>query len=79
MPLGSVSAENILGRLGKWAESAPDVASVDRTSGIRVNLLDGSWVLVRPSGTEPKLRAIVEGTTRKRYEELQDMLNTTME
>lgn len=79
MPLGSVSAENILGRLGKWAESAPDVASVDRTSGIRVNLLDGSWVLVRPSGTEPKLRAIVEGTTRKRYEELQDMLNTIME
>ena len=39
-------------------------------SGIRLNLNDGSWVLVRPSGTEPKIRVVVEGQTEKRMKEL---------
>ncbi|HIP88472.1 MAG TPA: phosphoglucosamine mutase [Thermococcus paralvinellae] len=42
-------------------------------SGIRLNLKDGSWVLVRPSGTEPKIRVVVEGQTEKRMRELFDM------
>ncbi|MDK2853906.1 MAG: phosphopentomutase [Thermococcaceae archaeon] len=39
-------------------------------SGIRLNLKDGSWVLVRASGTEPKIRVVVEGVTEKRRDEL---------
>jgi phosphomannomutase len=33
---------------------------VDREYGVRVDRPDGSWVLVRPSGTEPYLRVYVE-------------------
>lgn len=49
------------------AESPPDtvdgmaVDSVDDTDGIKLVLEDGSWLLVRPSGTEPKIRIYAEG------------------
>ena len=51
------------------------VESVDETSGVRINFRDGSWVLVRPSGTEPKLRIIVEGTTQKLFNELDSLVS----
>lgn len=46
------------------------IEEVITISGMRLNLKDGSWVLVRPSGTEPKIRVVVEGITEKRKEEL---------
>ena len=46
------------------------VEEVITISGIRLNLKDDSWVLVRPSGTEPKIRVVVEGITEKKKEEL---------
>jgi len=36
------------------------VESVNRTDGFKILLADGSWLLVRPSGTEPKLRVYAE-------------------
>jgi phosphomannomutase len=53
-----------------------DIQSIDETSGIRVNFADGSWVLVRPSGTEPKLRIIVEGTSQNRFKELENAVDS---
>ncbi|AHF81041.1 phosphoglucosamine mutase [Thermococcus paralvinellae] len=47
-----------------------EIKEVLTISGIRLNLNDGSWVLVRPSGTEPKIRVVVEGQTEKRMKEL---------
>jgi phosphomannomutase len=35
-------------------------ATVDTDYGVRVDLPDGSWVLVRPSGTEPYVRVYAE-------------------
>jgi len=35
-------------------------ADVDTRHGVRVDLPDGSWILVRPSGTEPYLRLYAE-------------------
>ncbi len=35
-------------------------AAVDTDYGVRVDLPDGSWVLVRPSGTEPYVRVYAE-------------------
>ncbi|MGM0606569.1 MAG: phosphomannomutase, partial [Halobacteriota archaeon] len=45
--------------------SLPDVfaeATVDTEHGVRLELPDGSWVLVRPSGTEPYIRLYAEST-----------------
>ncbi|NJE08201.1 phosphoglucosamine mutase [Thermococcus sp. M39] len=50
-----------------------EIKEVLTISGIRLNLNDGSWVLVRPSGTEPKIRVVVEGQTEKRMKELFDL------
>jgi len=51
--------------------------SIDRTDGIRINRKD-SWVLVRPSGTEPLVRVFVESpdaeTARLFYEEILDLI-----
>ncbi len=51
------------------ADSAPNrlngesVARVDTTDGIKFYLSDQSWLLIRPSGTEPVLRIYAEART----------------
>jgi alpha-D-glucose phosphate-specific phosphoglucomutase len=45
------------------------VATVD---GFKLLLADGSWLLVRPSGTEPKLRVYAEAESRERVDALLD-------
>ncbi len=56
-----------------------DIQEVLTVSGIRVNFTDGSWILVRPSGTEPKVRIIIEGVTLKRFEKLKKFVVTTLQ
>ncbi len=51
--------------------SALNVRDVWNFDGIRANFEDGSWALVRPSGTEPKIRAYCEARERSRLEALQ--------
>jgi phosphomannomutase len=55
-------------------ESVAGVA-VDRVAtidGFKLLLADGSWLLVRPSGTEPKLRVYAEANSRERVDALLD-------
>jgi len=44
-----------------------DVTTVD---GFKIALADGTWLLVRPSGTEPRMRVYAEATSPERVEEL---------
>ncbi|MBU7018492.1 MAG: phosphoglucosamine mutase [Theionarchaea archaeon] len=57
----------------------PDIRDVATVSGIRINFSDGSWILVRPSGTEPKIRVIIEGVTPQKFELLRKFVNLTLD
>jgi phosphomannomutase len=46
------------------------VLTKDTLDGFRFNLADGSWLLIRFSGTEPLLRVYSEAATPERVEEL---------
>jgi phosphoglucomutase len=39
------------------------VARTDRTDGLKLIFDDGSWVLMRPSGTEPVVRVYTESSS----------------
>jgi phosphomannomutase len=48
------------------------VASVNTVDGFKIALEDSTWLLVRPSGTEPKMRIYAESGSPARTEELLD-------
>lgn len=58
------------------SETAPDaiaevpVTNVQTTDGIKYYLADGSWLLIRPSGTEPVLRVYAEAPNDERVRAL---------
>ncbi|MFT4923176.1 MAG: phosphomannomutase [Haloarculaceae archaeon] len=54
------------------AVAGVDVADVNTVDGFKIALADGTWVLVRPSGTEPKLRVYAEAGSEDRVAELLD-------
>ena len=65
--------------VGSYAENEyGEFSSVD---GVRVEV-EGGWFLIRPSGTEPKVRVTAEGETEERveevYEEATDILREAM-
>ena len=47
-----------------------EVERTDRTDGLKLIFGDGSWVLARPSGTEPVIRYYAEATSRQELEHL---------
>lgn len=53
-------------------ENISEVRDVLEIDGVRVNRKNGSWILVRTSGTEPKARLVIEGRTDKELEQLKE-------
>jgi len=53
-----------------------DVEKIIDIDGVRIERKNGSWVLVRVSGTEPKARVVIEGRS---LEELEDLKNKIVE
>jgi alpha-D-glucose phosphate-specific phosphoglucomutase len=52
------------------AVAGTTVDDVVTKDGFKLLLADGSWLLVRPSGTEPKLRVYAEGESEERVADL---------
>lgn len=61
--------ERVEAALGELAAAFPE-ARPDRLDGLRLDWPDGAWLLVRPSNTEPIIRAIAEAKTAQRAREL---------
>jgi len=49
-----------------------DVQDVKRIDGVRISMNDGSWVLVRPSGTEAYIRITLEAVDEARATSIRD-------
>ena len=46
------------------------IKQINAIDGVKILLVDGSWILLRPSGTEPKMRIYTEGNSKNGVEEL---------
>ncbi len=65
--------ESLLSRMKDYQPKTLAGIKVDTANeleGKKIILEDGSWVLVRPSGTEPLVRVYVEALDRQRLEEI---------
>ena len=49
-----------------------DIKEINTIDGIRLSFEDGSWVLVRPSGTEDYVRITLEAKTQEKAEYIRD-------
>ncbi len=49
-----------------------DVVNVNRIDGVRISIDDGSWVLIRPSGTESFIRITLEATSSAKAHMIRD-------
>ena len=54
------------------AVAGVEVERVNDADGFKALLADGSWLLVRPSGTEPKMRVYAEAESEARVAALLD-------
>ena len=46
------------------------IDNVNRLDGVKFHFSDGSWMLMRPSGTEPMVRIYAESESKQDLEEL---------
>jgi len=50
----------------EWKEiEGRKVVRVDRSDGLKLSFENDSWILVRPAGTEPKIRLYAEGRSQE--------------
>ena len=63
----------IMGQSARFTDLALGSAKLQATEGLRFDLADGSRVIIRPSGTEPKLKCYLQ-TTGESFEAAQSAL-----
>jgi phosphoglucomutase len=74
LPLTDRNRQTLERRLQQeWKElNGRQVVAVDRRDGLRLSFDNGSWILIRQSGTEPKIRLYAEGRS---HEELRHLMH----
>ncbi len=72
VPDKAVFAAKLAKRLPKKLLGS-DIQSLVQIDGLKIVLADGSWLLMRPSGTEPLMRTYAESNAPKRTVELLDL------
>jgi phosphomannomutase len=71
-PVAKATMVDMLVNLAPQQISGVDVEDVQTTDGVKYYLNDGSWLLIRPSGTEPVLRVYAEAPDDERVKALLD-------
>jgi len=69
---GSVGGEGVIMERVERRLMEMEPVSVDTVDGLKLSFEDG-WLLIRPSGTEPKIRLTVEARTQSRSNQLYDL------
>ncbi len=69
-PVAKAAMVKMLVDCAPAAIAAVDVEDVQTTDGVKYYLNDGSWLLIRPSGTEPVLRVYAEAPDDERVQAL---------
>ncbi|RAP51693.1 MAG: phosphoglucosamine mutase [Methanosphaera sp. rholeuAM270] len=62
-----------------FVDEFDDVEEVLTIDGVRISFTDGSWVLIRPSGTEPYVRITAEGKTQDHLNKIQEISTQFLE
>lgn len=71
--------EILLSKLSKklFSLSSPKVNEVSTIDGMKFKFEDGSWLLLRPSGTEPLIRCYIEAHSQEQLFRLQEEIYAT--
>ncbi len=70
--------DQVISTISSLIEEWSDIDTLNRLDGIWVSFQDSSWVLVRPSGTEPVIRVTVEALSAKRAKFLLKDIKATL-
>lgn len=62
-----------------FVDEFDDVEEVLSIDGVRLSFTDGSWVLIRPSGTEPYVRITAEGKTHEHLDIIREISTKFLE
>jgi len=67
IPLKNSTGEQVMKRVLDYYKGCGEVEDLD---GVKIRFKDGSWILFRVSGTEPKVRVYVDSESERRAVEL---------
>jgi phosphoglucosamine mutase len=62
--------QKAMNRVERMVSKLKQIEDLSQVDGIRASFTDSSWVLIRPSGTEPVIRITVEALTQARAKTL---------